>query len=115
MWLVQQNNYNIITAPQKPENFNNDDHGIIYQIDNIIIIFKWDPQARQDVVENYSITITPVPKSLPNGFPTVRQSPWIVALDYNIIYNVSIAAVNCAGRSETVSIENIEHGKWIRV
>ena len=107
--LFKLNKIIIITAPQKPENFNGDDDGIIYQIDNIIATFEWDPRARLDVVDNYSIAITPVPKSLPNGSPTVRQSPWVVALEYNIIYNVSIAAVNCAGRSETVSIQ-IEHG-----
>ena len=107
VFITNSTNFFYTTAPQTPQNFKGDK--IVYEADNIITTFEWDPPASQDVVDSYSITITPVPKSLRNSSISVRQSPWIVDLDYNIIYNVGITAVNCAGRSETVLIHDIEH------
>ncbi len=80
-------------------------------------MFEWDlppgsgPEA---IVDNYTITITPAPVSHPIS-NVVLASPWNVTLDYNVIYTATITAVNCAGGSGIVILNNIQYGRLITV
>ncbi len=77
-----------------------------------VIMFEWDPpngSGPEAVVENYTISILPMPISHPI-FNVVITTSWNVTLDYNVIYNATITALNCAGESNPNVITNIQHG-----
>ncbi len=61
-------------------------------------------------MDNYTISINPKPISHPIS-SVVYSTSWNVTLDYNVIYDATIAAQNCAGESELVVLTNIEYGK----
>ena len=65
----------------------------------------------QLVVDYYWVSITPISLSHP-VVNSVATSPWSVTIGYNMVYTVNITAVNCAGQSGTLSLENIEYSKW---
>ncbi len=76
-------------------------------------MFEWNPPAGngpEAVVDNYTITILPNPISHPIS-NVVYSTSWNVTLDYNVIYDATITAQNCAGESEPVVLTNIEYGK----
>ena len=86
-----------------------------FTVSNLTVIFEWDePQGRgpEGIVDTYIITLSPSPLSpsdvisLPN-FPLSLN----VTLNYNTVYEATITAENCAGRSETFMYPNvIEYG-----
>ena len=74
---------------------------------NLTVSFGWDePQSlgAETVVEFYEIYISYLP------IYVVSSSSWNVTLNYNVIYNATTTAVNCAGRSSPAYIFNIEFG-----
>ncbi len=77
-------------------------------------MFDWNPpigSGPEAVVENYIISIRPMPVSYPIS-NVVNSTSWNVTLDYNVIYNATITAQNCAGESEPVIITNIQYGNY---
>ena len=80
---------------------------------NIIVLLDWDPptgSATEAVVDNYTISILPMPVSHPIS-NVVYSTSWNVTLDYNVIYNATITSQNCAGESEPVVLSIIQYGK----
>ena len=78
------------------------------------ITFKWDrPQSPgpESIVEYYEILLSSMMESV---LYTVSSSPWNVTLDYNVNYNASITAINCAGKSNPVLLYNIDFGNNIK-
>ncbi len=76
------------------------------------VMFEWDPpkgSGPESVVENYTISILPMPVSHPIS-NVVNSTSWNVTLAYNMIYNATITALNCAGESEPVVLTNIQYG-----
>ncbi len=80
------------------------------------VTFDWDPPSGsgpEGVVDNYTILIMPKPISSPQS-NVVTAAPWNVTLNYNIEYSATISATNCAGASESFSLQNIEYSKFYR-
>ncbi len=78
-------------------------------------MFEWDSpggSGPEAIVDNYTITVNPTPVSRPIS-NVVLSSPWNVTLSYNVIYTTTITAVNCAGESNTFTLQGIEYGKKI--
>ncbi len=76
------------------------------------VMFEWDPpngSGPEAVVENYIISILPMPDSHPIS-NVVNTTSWNVTLDYNVVYNATITAQNCAGKSEINVLTNIQYG-----
>ncbi len=85
-----------------------------YTLTDIMVSFEWDePQGRglETIVDNYIISVFPRPL-YPLGVNTLPNSQFSfnVTLNYNTVYRVSIAAVNCAGESEIFEFPNIKYG-----
>ena len=83
--------------------------------ENITVIFEWDPPqglGPEVVVDYYRITISPAPLSHPS-INSVNSSVWNVTLNYNTPYTANATAVNCAGESTSVALEDIEFGNFI--
>ncbi len=79
---------------------------------DIKITFEWDPplgSGPEVIVDNYTISITSIPVSQPIKSVGL-SSPWNVTLNYNINYTATIIAVNCAGESNRLQLNNIEYG-----
>ena len=101
----------ILTEPRTPT-------GLLISEDdftnlNNTITLVWDPPqgiGPQLVVDYYWVSITPISLSHP-VVNSVTTSPWSVTIGYNMVYTVNITAVNCAGQSGTLSLENIEYSK----
>ncbi len=77
-------------------------------------MFEWDSplgSGPEAVVDNYTISILPMPVSHPIS-NVVYSTSWNVTLDYNVIYNATITSQNCAGESEPVVLTNIRYGKF---
>ncbi len=75
-------------------------------------MFEWDPpngSGPEAVVENYIISILPMPASHPIS-NVVDFTSWNVTLDYNVIYNATITALNCVGESIPNVLTNIQYG-----
>ena len=75
-------------------------------------MFEWDPpngSGPEAVVENYIISILPMPASHPIS-NSVNSTSLNVTLDYNVIYNATITALNCAGESDPNVLNNIQYG-----
>ncbi len=75
-------------------------------------MFEWDPpngSGPEAVVENYKISILPMPVSHPIS-NVVDNTSWNVTLDYNVIYSATITALNCAGESIPNVLTNIQYG-----
>ena len=71
---------------------------------NNTVTLEWDltPTANY-----YWVTVLPLASNLSNGEyyrERVFFSPWNVTLESNVIYNISISAVNCNGESEPLYI-----------
>ncbi len=84
-----------------------------YTVADNTVTFEWDPppgNGPETIVDNYTITITPVSVSHPMTNVGL-SSPWNVTLNYNVVYTATIVAVNCAGESESLELNNIEYGK----
>ena len=80
--------------------------------ENITVLFEWDPPqglGPEEVVDYYRITISPAPLSHPS-INSVNSSVWNVTLAYNTPYTANITAVNCAGESPSITLEDIEYG-----
>ncbi len=76
---------------------------------NVTVNFKWNPPDGNAIVDNYTISILPMPLSHP--ISNVLYSTFFnVTLDYNVIYNATVTAINCAGESKRVYLSNIEYG-----
>ena len=100
-------------VPLRPMEFN-----ITWEYFTVIdttVTFEWDSPPGSGpvaIVDNYTITITPVPVFHPI-INVVIAPPWNVTLDYNVIYSANITAVNCAGGSDILTISAIEYSKCI--
>ncbi len=73
-------------------------------------MFEWDAPSESDgLIDNYTVVISPrsISRPITNAILT---SPFFVTLDYNVVYNTSITAVNCAGKSTSVMMNNIDYG-----
>ncbi len=77
-----------------------------------VVMFEWDSpdgSGPEAVVENFIISILPMPVSHPI-LNMINITSWNVTLNYNVIYNATITAQNCAGKSEPVVLTNIQYG-----
>ena len=89
-----------------------------YTVPNLTVMFEWDgPQGSgpKAVVDNYTIVISPM-TLFPSDVIVLPNFPLSVnvTLNYNIIYNATITAENCAGESETLVFPRvIEYGKHL--
>ena len=86
-----------------------------FTVSNLTILFQWNgPQGSgpQLVVDNYIVSITPMPLFPPINITTLSNSTQnlYVSLLYNRMYTASLTATNCAGDSETYP-SIIEYGK----
>ena len=84
-----------------------------YDMMNFTVNFKWNPpdgRGPEAIVDNYTISILPMPLSHPIS-NVVYSTNFNVTLDYNVIYNATVTASNCAGKSKRVYLTNIEYGK----
>ena len=100
-----------IAVPQRLTGFNISE--VYFSVGNVTLTFEWDPPqgvGPELIVDYYLIAISPAPLSHPI-LNNVSSSPWNVTVDYNTVYSVNITAVNCAGQSGTLSLENIEYSK----
>ncbi len=82
---------------------------------NGTVMFEWNPPSGSGtmaIVDNYTISVTPQPLSHPIN-NVVSITSFNVTLNYNIIYMVSITAVNCAGESNSFDFTDIEYGKSV--
>ena len=80
--------------------------------ENITVLFEWDPPqglGPEEVVDYYRITISPAPLSHPS-INSVNSSVWNVTLAYNTPYTANTTAVNCAGKSPSITLEGILFG-----
>jgi len=80
------------------------------------IRFEWDPppgRGPETVVDNYLISIAPRPLSHPIN-NRVNSAPWNVTIDYNIQYEATITAVNCAGESDSFVLSGLEFSECDR-
>ena len=83
-----------------------------YTVMDSTVTFEWDPppgSGPESIVDNYTIIITPTPVSHSMN-NVVLYSPWNVTLNYNVEYTATITAVNCAGKSNSYILFNIEYG-----
>ncbi len=77
-----------------------------------VVMLEWNPpksSGPEGVVENYIISILPMPVSHPIS-NIINSTSWNVTLDYNVMYSATITAQNCAGESEPVVLTNIQYG-----
>ncbi len=84
---------------------------------NVAVNFQWNPpdgNGPEAIADNYAISILPMPLSHPIS-NVVYTTNFNVTLDYNVIYNATVTASNCAGESKPVYLTNIEYGKNYRV
>ena len=82
-------------------------------LDNTTITFSWVPpqgSGVETVVDKYRFSISPVPLSHSN-FTVVYGEAINVTLEYNINYNTSVLAINCAGESSPVPLLDVEFSK----
>ena len=103
----------LFSVPLSPTGFK-----ITQQMDtlhyNTTITFKWDPPpgvGPEAIVDYYPIIVTPRPLSHPVS-NRVYSTPWIVTLDYNIVFTATITAVNCAGESSPFVLTNIKFSEF---
>ena len=75
---------------------------------NTTLVFVWD--APQFVVDNVTISITPLPLSQSN-VASIQFPPWNVTLEHNTVYSVNISFTNCAGKGDTFIFPDIKIGK----
>ncbi len=80
--------------------------------DNTIVL-EWDPptgSGPDTIIDNYTVHIFPQPisHSISN---TVFSSPLLVSINYGVKYTATITAENCAGRSTSSTLNDIEYGK----
>ncbi len=73
------------------------------------LVFEWDPPSGSDTELIYTVVISPRSISHPI-INAILTSPFFVILEYNMVYNTSITSVNCAGKSISVMMNNIEYG-----
>ncbi len=83
-----------------------------YTVENSTITFTWNPppgSGPEAIVDNYTISIEPAPIS--HSMTSVGlSSPWNVTLNYNVEYSATIIAINCAGESDSSTLNDIEYG-----
>ncbi len=81
---------------------------------NTTVVFEWDPPPGSGpgaVVDNYIISITPMPISHPS-INIVYSTTWNVTISYNVEYNATITALNCDGESSSpLALTDIIFGK----
>ena len=98
--------------PQIPTGFNITNE--IHELMNTTLVFEWDPpqgSGPETIVDNYIISIFPLPLSHPS-LNMVLTPPWNVTLSHNVAYNITIAAVNCAGVSNRFIFDETEYSKY---
>ena len=74
-------------------------------------MLEWDQptgQNPEDIIDNYTISVTPKPLSHPVNVVAIIP-PWFLTLNYNVMYNATITAANCAGKSAPYELNNIEY------
>ena len=86
-------------------------------VDNTTITISWDPPQGtgvKTVVDQYNLYINPLPLSHPN-FVVAYGEAINVTIQYNMQYNISIVALNCAGESPLVNLLLDEFSKQILI
>ncbi len=105
--------YNNYVDPLKPTGLNIAEE--LFNIDNITLIFTWDTlisRCPEALVDRYNITIIPEPLSHPAN-NIVLYPPFNVTLDYNVVYNMTVMALNIAGDSQPTELLDIEYSKFL--
>ncbi len=69
---------------------------------------RLDGNGPEAIVNHFIVSIRPMSFSHP--IDNFVFTTLIVLLEYNVRYNASVIAFNCAGESEPVYITNIEYG-----
>ena len=67
---------------------------------NYSIMFRWDHE-KPNIVENYTVTVSPAPLSEP-AMSEVTSRSWRITLAYFTVYSIEILAVNCGGNSTPI-------------
>ena len=97
--------------PQIPTGFNFTSE--FHEPMNTTLVFIWDPlqgSGPETIVDNYVISIFPLPLTYPI-LNMVLTPPWNVTLSHNVAYNITIAAVNCAGVSTSFIFDETEYSE----
>lgn len=69
-------------------------------VSSSIVTLEWDSTG--DVSVSYVLIISPTPLS---GSPVIVETTSAqITVSYNTLYNVTITAVNCAGKSSVIVI-----------
>ena len=100
----------IVIVPPPPTNFNiTRAHRTLL---NATVTYEWDPPQSgvrgQEVIDSFEIVFVPSPLSHPSS-NIINSSIWKfnVTLDINVLYNVTIASMNCVGSGRSVALNNI--------
>ena len=97
---------NFPLAPLPPTGFNVTS---VYHLSmTTIVTLDWDPprgSGPEFSVHNYTIIISPRPPIQP-ALDRVPSPPWNVTLALNVMYTISVAAINCFGMSETRALSS---------
>lgn len=76
--------------------------------------FEWDaPQGigSEADVDHYVITISSFqPPRASFQTHNTSSSPWTINLNYNTVYSAAIRAINCAGESDSFTLDDILSG-----
>lgn len=91
--------------PNAPANFRNDNEQ--YELSNTVITFTWDPPVESDLIDYYDLRLASLEST--QRFTNVT-SPYDVTLAFNIVYQITLIATNCAGTA-LAAIPNF--GKFI--
>ena len=103
--------YEFGTVPFPPTNFIIGEE--YHDTNETIVSLVWTPpqgSGPEFIVDNYSISISPVPPYQP-VLNTVFSPPWNVTLLHNQEYTANITAHNCAGESTAVFLLIPEYSK----
>ncbi len=104
----------IVSVPNIPTDLNVT--GQYDTLDNTTITFSWVPpqgSGVETVVDKHLFFITPVPLSH-STLTVVFGDAINVTLEYNMLYNASILAVNCAGESSLVYLIDNKFSKCVK-
>lgn len=83
---------------------------VVHEEEHFSAFFTWDPPTGLEaLVENYTISVTPMPVSSPIS-NVVLSPPWRAVLEYNINHTATIVTANCVEQSRPVVISDIGYG-----
>ena len=84
---------------------------------NPVITFEWDEifsytliEKYVIVIDRYEINIISIKENI-NETYKAYSSPYSIIMAYNVEYTVRFSAINCAGRSEVVTLHKVKFGK----